>query len=201
MARPTESDINTESINADYPVAGQDNDSQGFRDNFNTIKTNFTEAKSEILDLMANTARLDVDNDFLKNDINGANFKNNTEAHHPSAGTLNSSQNINITNGPHQTVVVGADVTLNLTAWVDENDKANKVRVYVKSADVDRTITFQSKNGAGTLKRKTGWPTSDNTATIEFKDDPADPDKFFVFEFFSFDQGTTVWAEYIGEYN
>ena len=42
------SNINDAGINKDYPVAGQDNDSQGFRDNFNVIKTNFTNAKSEI---------------------------------------------------------------------------------------------------------------------------------------------------------
>ena len=31
-----------------FPTAGQDNSSQGFRDNFSAILTNFTEAKSEI---------------------------------------------------------------------------------------------------------------------------------------------------------
>ena len=35
------SNINTTSIDADYPIAGQDNNSQGFRDNFGTIKNNF----------------------------------------------------------------------------------------------------------------------------------------------------------------
>ena len=32
------SNINETGVNKDYPVAGQDNDSQGFRDNFNIIK-------------------------------------------------------------------------------------------------------------------------------------------------------------------
>ena len=49
------SNINDAGINKDYPVAGQDNDSQGFRDNFNVIKTNFTNAKSEIETLQTNT--------------------------------------------------------------------------------------------------------------------------------------------------
>ena len=31
------SNIDSTSIDATYPVAGQDNNSQGFRDNFNTI--------------------------------------------------------------------------------------------------------------------------------------------------------------------
>jgi len=33
------SSIVTTGIDATYPVAGQDNDSQGFRDNFSQIKT------------------------------------------------------------------------------------------------------------------------------------------------------------------
>ena len=39
------SNIVPDTIDDAYPVAGQDNDSQGFRDNFNIIKTNFTYAK------------------------------------------------------------------------------------------------------------------------------------------------------------
>ena len=42
------SSIIASTIDDTYPVAGQDNDSQGFRDNFNIIKTNFVEAKSNI---------------------------------------------------------------------------------------------------------------------------------------------------------
>ena len=43
-------------IDGTYPTAGQDNSSQGFRDNFASIKTNFTEARSEIEDLQSNKA-------------------------------------------------------------------------------------------------------------------------------------------------
>ena len=35
-------------VDGTYPKAGQDNSSQGFRDNFSSIKNNFTEAKTEI---------------------------------------------------------------------------------------------------------------------------------------------------------
>ncbi len=200
MANLTESSINETGVNAEYPVAGQDNDSQGFRDNFSILKSNFVAAKTEIEQLQDITAKLNVANDFLGNNISGANFVNNTDAHHPSAGTVNSSQNINISDGPHQTIVVGADITLTLTNWNTTNDKTNTVRVYIKTADVDRTITFASNAGAGTLKRSSNWPTNNTTAVISVKADPADPDKFFIFEFTSFDQGATVWANYIGLY-
>lgn len=47
------SNINPNNINGAYPVAGQDNDSQGFRDNFTSIRTNFSAAAAEISDLQA----------------------------------------------------------------------------------------------------------------------------------------------------
>lgn len=42
------SNINTTNIDVTYPVAGQDNDSQGFRDNFFNANDNFGHAKTEI---------------------------------------------------------------------------------------------------------------------------------------------------------
>ena len=47
------SSLSPSSIDATFPVAGQDNDSQGFRDNFNQIKTDLTNAKSELENLQS----------------------------------------------------------------------------------------------------------------------------------------------------
>ena len=58
------SNINTTNINESYPVAGVDNDSQGFRDNFATIKNNFVSAKAEIESLQDNTAKTNANNNF-----------------------------------------------------------------------------------------------------------------------------------------
>ena len=49
------SNINPYNINGAYPVAGQDNDSQGFRDNFTNIRNNLSYAASEISDLQNKT--------------------------------------------------------------------------------------------------------------------------------------------------
>ena len=54
------SSLSPTSIDATFPVAGQDNDSQGFRDNFNQIKTDLTNAKSELENLQS-TAVLKAD--------------------------------------------------------------------------------------------------------------------------------------------
>ena len=45
------SQINPNNIDGTYPVAGQPNNTQGFRDNFTNIKTNFQTAATEITDL------------------------------------------------------------------------------------------------------------------------------------------------------
>ena len=59
--------INFAAINENFPVAGQDNDTQVFRDNFDSIKTNFSAAKTEIEDLQDNAARTDTTSDFNYN--------------------------------------------------------------------------------------------------------------------------------------
>ena len=66
-------------IDGTYPKAGQDNSSQGFRDNFNAIKTNFTTAASEITDLQTNKANLNASSDFADNEVTRAKFKDTSE--------------------------------------------------------------------------------------------------------------------------
>ena len=45
------SNINPQNIDGTYPIAGQDNNSQGFRDNFTNTINNFTFAAAELTDL------------------------------------------------------------------------------------------------------------------------------------------------------
>jgi len=62
------SNINPNNINGSFPVAGQDNDSQGFRDNFTSILNNFSFAKAELEDLAAKAV--------LKTALNGGTLNN-----------------------------------------------------------------------------------------------------------------------------
>lgn len=50
------SQINASNIDITYPVAGQDNDTQGFRTNFSNIRNNFATAANEITALQATAA-------------------------------------------------------------------------------------------------------------------------------------------------
>jgi hypothetical protein len=57
--------INTTELDTEYPVPGQDNDSQGFRDNFTNIKSNLDTTKSEIDELQDTTVKINADTTFL----------------------------------------------------------------------------------------------------------------------------------------
>lgn len=71
------SNINPDNIDTTYPVAGQDNDSQGFRDNFTNIKTNFEFAEEEINDLESKVLlKSALTGTVLDNDMGGALLEN-----------------------------------------------------------------------------------------------------------------------------
>ena len=70
------SNINYLSINENFPVAGQDNDTQVFRDNFDTIKTSLRVAKEEVTSLQNDVAYTTQDNDFGLYKISNAVLEN-----------------------------------------------------------------------------------------------------------------------------
>ena len=70
------SNISFQGINEQFPVAGQDNDTQVFRDNFDTIKQGLRVANEEITDLQENTARIDQDTDYGLTKIQNAVLEN-----------------------------------------------------------------------------------------------------------------------------
>lgn len=183
------SSISTTSIDATFPVAGQDNDSQGFRNNFNTVKNNFTAAKSEIEALQTNTAKLNASNDFLGNDVSGANLIANTEKIY-AGGTITSPQNVSFTNGNYQTFTIGNSLTLTFADWPTAN-KVGKIRIVLLDTLGDsttRTVTWAT-SGGGAIKYGPGFP---SPFVVESNVNPV------VIDFWTSDGGVTVYAEYVG---
>ena len=95
------SNLLTSDINELYPVAGADNDSQGFRDNFRLVKTGLATAATEITDLQTTTAKLNASNDFNGNVIREANFIANSEEVYVTDEIV-ASQNVRFVNGNYQ---------------------------------------------------------------------------------------------------
>ena len=101
-------------VDGTYPKAGQDNSSQGMRDNFNAIKNNFTEAKSEIDDLQTNKANLNASSDFADNEVRRPKIIDASETVYPH-GTTSGTVVLNHANGHYQTLTTNGTVTLSFT--------------------------------------------------------------------------------------
>ena len=139
------SSINPNNISVTFPVAGQDNDSQGFRDNFNNIKTNLTSAKTELEDIqskgifksaltgtsLANDGAGSVLEDFELKDMSATSV---------AKGTLSGATAIDYSAGHFQTVTSGA--TLDLSFSNDDAAVQQTSENYVVSSYLLRSFSF-----------------------------------------------------------
>ena len=158
--------INFAAINENFPVAGQDNDTQVFRDNFDTIKTNFSAAKTEITDLQDNAARIDEDNDFLYNVVGSvtlqdAYLRKKDYGSPIVAGT----QDISFKQAMYHIVKFGANTSLSFsefpTGAVDVTGlgQIGKATLELYGDGTARTITFITSGGT-VIKKSPGFPGS-----------------------------------------
>jgi len=102
-------------IDSTFPVAGQDNSSQGFRDNFNAIKNNFTEAAAEITAMQTNKANLNAASNFSDNLVTRAVFRDTAETVYAHGSVSSGTITLNHENGHYQTATVTADTTFSFT--------------------------------------------------------------------------------------
>jgi len=111
------SNINPNDIDGSYPVAGQDNNSQGFRDNFTNIKTNFTSAANEITDLQNKVIlKAALTGTTLDNNMGGALLYDaliqDFAAQKVSLGSLSGAVSINYSSGHYQSITTSGSITL-----------------------------------------------------------------------------------------
>jgi hypothetical protein len=174
------SNINYLSINENFPVAGQDNDTQVFRDNFDTIKNSLREAKDEISDLQADSAKINVDNDFNLKVIQNAVLQN-VRTQKFDAGNLETTPvfTVDYQNGSYQIVRFGTNVNFDflnfpggpeLTAEVTPVG-LGKVTLELYSDGAERTASFIT-SGSTVIKKNGAWPTGNDTLAIDSAVDP-----------------------------
>lgn len=186
------SNINPNNIDATYPIAGQDNDSQGFRDNFTNIKTNFEYAETEIDDLQAKVVlKSALTGSTLDNDMAGALIENAKlqGTRFTKVDTANTTGNVSVdfSAGPyHKIGTVTGNVNLaftnlpaagNYAEWtVELTQGATQYTVTLPSAvsvgnaviqgnDANNVVTF---NQAGTYALK--FSTSNGGSTVAVED-------------------------------
>jgi hypothetical protein len=197
MTRPTNtnSDINYASINENFPVAGQDNDTQVFRDNFDTIKNSLSIAKLEVTDLIENTARIDDDNDFSGNRIVNAVFRSIKGLKYSPAGIVGvgegettASTEINYTNGMYQIYRFSANANINLEGLPIDNYAKLTVELYGDGSA--RTLTFITTGGT-VFKKNSTFP---GTLTVTSSVDPV------IVEIWRHDSNK-IFLNYLGLFN
>jgi hypothetical protein len=166
------SNINFASINENFPVAGQDNDTQVFRDNFDTIKNSLSTAKTEVTDLLENSARLDEDNDFSGNRIVNAVFRNTKSLKFApgvvgaAEGESSAGTEINYENGMYQIYRFSTDANINFTGLPTDNYAKMTLEIYGDGSA--RTLSFVTVGGT-VFKKNSTFP---GTLTVTSSIDP-----------------------------
>jgi len=182
------SSINPNNIDGAYPVAGQDNNSQGFRDNFTNTKTNFSYAANEITDLQNKAVlKAALTGTALNNDMNGSILSNfqgqNISQTVVALGTLSGAVGINYSAGSYQTVTTSGSISLAFTNFTPAGTQ-DSVTVQVTVVSVAHTLTLP----AAVSVNNTGIQGLDATTnTIEFA-----ATGVYAFNFVTSNGGTTV---------
>jgi hypothetical protein len=179
--------INPNNIDGQYPVAGQDNNSQGFRDNFTNTSTNFEYAAIEITELQ-NKA-------ILKTALTGGTLQNNMgNAVISNAQLIGQTTNVvtlgNVTAstanivfgvGSYQTATTQGNTQLNLTGWPSSGLYATvRLQLTTTAANANITLPATVSQGLTGIQGLAG-----NVITVA-------QTGTYNFEFTTSDGGTTV---------
>lgn len=170
--------INANSIDTTFPIAGQDNDSQGFRDNFSAIKTALTTAGSEITTLQGSSATTTANNNFGGNQIFNAEFKYNSMTTY-SHGSVSGNVTLNFQNAQYQYATTAGSITLGFSN-LPASGKLGVIRLEVTITNSAHSVNFPA---SVVLPAGYAEPTVAGT---------------YIWEFMTRDAGTTI---YLFDYN
>jgi hypothetical protein len=186
--------VNPSNINGNFPIAGQDNDSQGFRDNFTNIRNNFTFIKSEVEDLQAKAILKSsliggvLDNNFLGSQLKNAQLKNYAETMYD-WGTTSASIQLDLALGNVHKIYTSGPVQINsvIKNWPASLQYA-RILLYITISNTTHTLSIPNTittdvSAIPGLKKVTG------NFTINFID--ADS---YIYEFSSVDSGSTIFV-------
>ena len=186
------SNINYVSINENFPVAGQDNDTQVFRDNFDTIKTSLRYAKEELeifQDSATGAARLNQSNNFNQNIIANAVLQGNRDALFDGGNYNTSALDVTYTNGGYQIYKFGTNVEINFLEFPENETPAGvgKVTLELYSDGSSKTVTFKSIGGL-VYKKNATFP---GTLTLTSATNPV------IIEVWRY-KSATIFLNYVG---
>jgi len=185
------SNINPQNIDGTYPIAGQDNNSQGFRDNFTNTVNNFTFAAAELTDLQT-YAVLKGPLGSVGQSGTPTNTMNYTYITQPQLlqavetkydfGTISTGASFTVdwTQGHFQTVAVSGTATMAFAATWPTTNLYTRLRLQVTTANTTVLTLPSSITNVSTLQ---GY-TSGTSVSL--------PASTYVFEFSTYNAGSTV---------
>jgi len=178
--------INPNNIDTTYPVAGQDNNTQGFRDNFTFIKNNFTAAASEITTLQSTSAVKGAGtvNDFAGGLIYDARLQD-LSAVATDLGSVTGTVSINYAAGHYQQMSTSGSITINFSSVnLPGIGRYGFIRLEITVSNASHTVTLPS---SVTVNRTgiQGLNTSTNTITFAAAG-------VYTFDFATVNTGSTV---------
>jgi len=188
--------INPNSINGGFPVFGQDNPTQGFRDNFTNIKNNFVAAKTELEDIqgkvLVKSALLGgvLDNDMDGGTLTNAQLKAYTQTF-LNLGQQFSDVTINFEAGNFQYMETGNDITLTIENWPSDLTTAAAyatLRLWFQVSSTlgtPHTVTFPPEVNINSSSIK---GMNDSTKTVTFPDGGN-----YVFDLSTHNGGTNIF--------
>jgi hypothetical protein len=187
--------INPNNINGAYPVAGQDNNSQGFRDNFTNTSTNFQYAAEEISDLQSKAVLKQaltgttLDNNMLGSPLSNALLSNMSE-NVVALGTVSGTTVINYALASYQTLTTNGAVSLSFTNFPAAGAAASVV-VQVTVASTIHTLVLPA---GVTVNNRGIQGLNTSTNTISFA-----AAGVYSFEFSTSNGGSTITVQEVNK--
>jgi hypothetical protein len=138
-------------INVNFPVAGEDNDSQGFRSNFSRIQNAFLSASKELTELQTNSVSLNDQNDFGGSVIKRASFQSCSEqVKDRTDETTTTTFFVNYDEGTYQqfSITAPGDYVFTVDNWPDESlGRVGTIRLEITPTSTSTTtISFGGGN-------------------------------------------------------
>ena len=139
--------INTNGINVNYPVPGVNNNSQGFRDNFATIRTNLNTASTEITDLQNNVvvksalANTSINNDMANTLISNALTRSFRASTYNLGNNISNTIIINASLGDVQYGTISGNTTIQFAGWAPAGTQSN-LQLELNISNANAVISF-----------------------------------------------------------
>lgn len=191
------SGINPNNINGAYPVAGVDNDSQGFRDNFTNIVNNFNIAYNEITDLQSKVlVKSQLTGTTLSNNLNGTSLSGalvsdfrELEVDHT---TVSSSVNLDHSAGHYhkiQTIDPG-QIQISFAGFTSGAVNRIRVRLYVTQSYHRLVLPSAVVNGVQYIEEYD--PSTSSIGFTQSYSATTPANNVYYFEFLTDDGGATI---------